>query len=30
MHDPVTPIVVKPALIGWEAKQKRVDLQIEG
>ena len=29
MHDPVTPIVVKPALIGWEAKQRRVDLQIE-
>ena len=29
MHDPVTPIVVKPALIGWEAKKRRVDLQIE-
>ena len=29
MHDPVTPVVVKPALIGWEAKQRRVDLQIE-
>jgi energy-converting hydrogenase A subunit M len=29
MHDPVTPIVVQPALIGWEAKQRRVDLQIE-
>ena len=29
MHDPVTPIVVQPALIGWEAKERRVDLQIE-
>src|SRR4030065_2788920 len=29
MHDPVTPIVAKPALIGWEAKKRRVDLQIE-
>jgi len=29
MHDPVTPIVVQPALIGWEAKQRRVELQIE-
>ena len=29
MHDPVTPIVVQPARIGWEAKQRRVDLQIE-
>ncbi len=29
MHDPVTPIVVQPALIGWEAKKRRVDLQIE-
>jgi hypothetical protein len=29
MHDPVTPIVVKPALIGWEAKKRRVDLTIE-
>jgi len=29
MHDPVTPVVVQPALIGWEAKQRRVDLQIE-
>jgi len=29
MHDPVTPIVVQPALIGWEAKQRRVDPQIE-
>jgi len=29
MHDPVTPIVVRPAVIGWEAKKRRVDLQIE-
>ena len=29
MHDPVTPIVVQPALIGWEAKQRGVDLTIE-
>jgi hypothetical protein len=29
MHDPVTPIVVQPALIGWEAKKRRVDLTIE-
>src|SRR3989304_5631925 len=29
MHDPVTPIVVKPAIIGWEAKKRRVGTQIE-
>ena len=29
MHDPVTPVIVKPALIGWEAKQRQVDLTIE-
>jgi hypothetical protein len=29
MHDPVTPTIVQPALIGWEAKKRRVDLQIE-
>jgi len=29
MHDPVTPMVVQPALIGWEAKARRVELQIE-
>ena len=29
MHDPVTPMLVRPALIGWEAKKRRVDLQIE-
>ena len=29
MHDPVTPIVVQPAVIGWEAKKRRVGTQIE-
>src|SRR5512134_928617 len=29
MHDPVTPIVAQPALIGWEAKERTVQLQIE-
>ncbi len=29
MHDPVTPRVVQPALIGWEAKKRSVELQIE-
>lgn len=29
MHDPVTPIVAQPALVGWEAKKRRVDLTIE-
>jgi hypothetical protein len=29
MHDPVTPIVVQAAVIGWEAKQRRVELKIE-
>ena len=29
MHDPVTPIIVQPALIGWEAKKRRIDLTIE-
>ena len=29
MHDPVTPFVVQPAVIGWEAKQRRVELLIE-
>ncbi len=29
MHDPVTPIILQPAIIGWEAKQRRVNLQIE-
>jgi hypothetical protein len=29
MHDPVTPVIVQPALIGWEAKKRKVELQIE-
>jgi hypothetical protein len=29
MHDPVTPIVVQPAIIGWEAKKRTVGTQIE-
>ena len=29
MHDPVTPTVIQPALIGWEAKQRKVELLIE-
>jgi hypothetical protein len=29
MHDPVTPVVVRPALIGWEAKKREIDLTIE-
>lgn len=29
MHDPVTPTIQKPAVIGWEAKNRKVDLTIE-
>lgn len=29
MHDPVTPVVVKPAVLGWEAKARDVELTIE-
>lgn len=29
MHDPVTPVIVRPAVIGWDAKQREVDLTIE-
>jgi len=29
MHDPVTPKIVQPALLGWEAKKRLVDLTIE-
>jgi len=29
MHDPVTPTLVQPALIGWEAKQRKIELLIE-
>lgn len=29
VHDPVSPIIVQQALIGWEAKYRRIDLTIE-
>jgi hypothetical protein len=29
MHDAVTPIVLQPAVIGWEAKKRTVGAQIE-
>jgi len=29
MHDPVTPIMLQPAIIGWEAKKRQVGTQIE-
>ncbi|MFO7459872.1 MAG: hypothetical protein R6X07_04545 [Desulfatiglandales bacterium] len=29
MHDPVTPVQIQPALIGWDAKMRKVDLTIE-
>lgn len=29
MHDPVTPTLVRSAVIGWEAKHRQVDLTIE-
>ncbi len=29
VHDPVSPILVKPAVIGWRAKFREVDLVIE-
>lgn len=29
MHDPVCPVIAKPAVIGWEAKKRQVDLTIE-
>ncbi len=29
MHDPVTPVMVKPGLIGWDAKKRDVELTIE-
>ena len=29
MHDPVTPVVVKPAVVSWEAKERDVELTIE-
>ena len=29
MHDPVTPIIVKPSILGWKAKRRDVELTIE-
>jgi hypothetical protein len=29
VHDPISPIIVHPAIIGWEAKQRQIDLIIE-
>lgn len=29
MHDPVTPVIVSPAVIGWDAKKREVELTIE-
>jgi len=29
MHDPVSPVLIQPAIIGWEAKKRKVELQIE-
>ncbi len=29
VHDPVTPVIVSPAVIGWDAKRRKIDLTIE-
>lgn len=29
MHDPVTPVIARPAVIGWDGKVRKVELQIE-
>ena len=29
VHDPITPVLVQPAVIGWDAKNRQVDLTIE-
>jgi hypothetical protein len=29
MHDPVSPIIVQPCLIGWDAKKRKIDLVME-
>lgn len=29
VHDPVCPVILRPALIGWEAKFRQIDLAIE-
>jgi len=29
VHDPVTPIIHKPSVLGWKAKKREVELTIE-
>ncbi|MEW6113768.1 MAG: hypothetical protein AB1664_16670 [Thermodesulfobacteriota bacterium] len=29
MHDPVMPVLVQPAVIGWKGKHREIDLTIE-
>ncbi len=29
VHDPVTPCIVRPAVIGWKARERQADLTIE-
>lgn len=29
VHDPICPLLVRPAIIGWEAKYRDIDLVIE-
>ena len=29
MHDPVSPVLLEPCLIGWEARERQVDLTIQ-
>lgn len=29
MHDPVSPVLVQPAVIGWQAQRREVELTIE-
>jgi hypothetical protein len=29
MHDPVRPVIKRPAALGWEAKNRQIDLIIE-
>jgi hypothetical protein len=29
MNDPVSPVVVKPGIIGWDAKERKIALQID-
>ena len=29
MHDPVSPVLIRPALIGWDGRQREISLAIE-